>query len=190
MSSHSAPPSPLTETKVSGETIYKGALLHVKRDMVRLPDGRSAPREYIDHPGAVTIIALTDDNQLVLERQFRYPLQRELIELPAGKMEPGEDPLEAGKRELKEETGYVATEWTHLTTIHPLCAYSNERIELYLARGLSLEARTLDEGEFLEVFTAPAAAALDWVRAGKVSDVKTIIGLFWLEKILAGDWHS
>ena len=195
----STKPSDLAETRLSGETVYRGRLLHVKCDQVRLPNGASAGREYIDHPGAVTVIALLDDNRLVLERQFRYPLGRELIELPAGKIDPGEDPLATARRELREETGYVAEDWSHLTTIHPLCAYSNERIEMYLARNLKLEARALDEEEFLEVFTVPARDALHWVRSGRVTDVKTIIGLFLAGKNsrrrLAGVirpccWHS
>ena len=178
----------LTETTVTSETVFKGVLLHVKRDTARLPDGRTAPREYIIHPGAVAMVALLDSGEVVLERQFRYPARREFIEIPAGKIDPDEDPLETGRRELREETGYAAREWTYLTTIHPGIGYTNERILIYLARGLVQERAKLDEGEFLEVFSVPVATALDWVREGRINDVKSMIGLFWLDKFLRGEW--
>jgi ADP-ribose pyrophosphatase len=177
----------LTERKVSGEEVYGGVLLHVQRDAVRLPDGRVATREYIDHPGAVAIIPILDGGEILLERQYRYPLGRLMIEIPAGKIDPGEDPFGTAKRELLEETGYTAREWRHLGTIHPLVAYSNERIELYLARGLVEEqGALLDDGEFLETFTLPLAEALDWIRDGRITDSKTMIGLLWVERLLAG----
>ena len=179
------PSKDLTEHTVSSELVYEGALLTVRKDSVRLPDGSDAGREYIVHPGAVAILALTDDGQLVMERQYRYPLRRHFIELPAGKIDPNEDPLTTGRRELREETGYVAAQWTHVTTIHPLIAYSNERIEIYLAEKLTLQRATLDDGEFLEVFTLPVATALDWMVAGRIDDCKTVVGLFWLERLLA-----
>lgn len=178
----------LTETRVSGEAVFDGALLHVRRDVVRLPDGALATREYIVHPGAVTIIPVLDSGALVMERQYRYPLGRELIELPAGKIDPGESTLETARRELLEETGYTAASWAYVTTIHPLCGYTNERIELWLARGLRHEGRRLDEGEFLETFPLALADAVDWVRSGRISDVKTIVGILWAEKIAAGAW--
>ncbi len=176
----------LTETRVSGEAVYDGVLLHVRRDTVRLPNGRLAVREYVEHPGAVTIVPLLDSGELLMERQYRYPLGRDLYELPAGKIDPGEATLDTAKRELLEETGYVAGEWRYLTTIHPLCAYSSERIEMWLARGLRYQGRLPDEGEFLETFPLALATALDWVREGRISDAKTIIGVLWAGKIATG----
>ena len=180
----------LTEHPISSELVYDGKLLHVRRDTVRLPDGGVAEREYIRHPGAVMIIALVDSGELVMERQFRYPLRRDMIELPAGKIDPGEPPLETAKRELLEETGYSASEWRHLATIHLAIGYSDEHIEIFLARGLTQEQAKLDDEEFLEVFTLPLAAALDWVRDGRITDSKTLSGLFWAEKVLRGPWRQ
>jgi ADP-ribose pyrophosphatase len=178
----------LTERPISSELVYDGKLLHVRRDKVRLPDGGVAEREYIRHPGAVLIIALLDSGELVMERQFRYPLQRDMIELPAGKIDPGEPPLATAKRELLEETGYAASEWRHLSTIHLAIGYSDERIEVFLAKGLRQEQPKLDDEEFLEVFTLPLATALEWVREGKITDAKTLSGLLWAEKVLQGPW--
>ncbi|MCC6609380.1 MAG: NUDIX hydrolase [Burkholderiales bacterium] len=175
----------LTEHPVTGEKVYEGVLLHVHRDTVRLPNGKVATREYIDHPGAVAIVPVVDGGEILLERQFRYPIGRVMIEIPAGKIDPGEDPLRTAQRELLEETGYSAREWRHLGTIHPLVAYSNERIELYLARGLvEAQAAALDDGEFLETFTLPLTEALNWVGDGRITDSKTMIGLFWSERLL------
>ncbi|MBX6392068.1 MAG: NUDIX hydrolase [Burkholderiales bacterium] len=179
----------LTEHRLDSEVVYDGTLLHVRRDRVRLPDGKEAAREYVVHPGAVAILPMFDDGTLLLERQYRYPLGRVLIEIPAGKIDPGETTAETARRELYEETGYHAERWARLTTIHPLCAYSNEYIELWLAQGLrDSGARNLDEGEFLETFRLPHAQALEWVREGRISDVKTIIAIQWAEKILSGQW--
>lgn len=178
----------LTETQVSSEAVFDGALLHVRRDVVRLPDGNPATREYIVHPGAVTIIPLLDSGELVMERQYRYPLGRELVELPAGKIDPGETTLATAQRELLEETGYTAASWAYVTTIHPLCGYTDERIELWLARGLQHEGRRLDAGEFLETFPLALAEAVEWVRTGRITDVKTIVGILWAEKVVSGAW--
>ena len=178
----------LSERRVSTRLVYDGKLLKVRSDTVRLPDGGAAEREWIDHPGAVAVLAVTDAGELVMERQFRYPLSRHMIEVPAGKIDPGEDPLATARRELKEETGYTASEWTHVATIHLAIGYSNERIEIYLAKGLGREMAKLDEEEFLEVFTLPLAKALAWVREGRITDSKTVASLFWAEKILGGEW--
>jgi ADP-ribose pyrophosphatase len=177
-----------SETRVSGEAVYDGVLLHVRRDVVRLPDGGHTVREYIEHPGAVAVIPFLGTGELLMERQYRYPLRRELIELPAGKIGAGEPPLETARRELREETGYTAADWRYVATIHPVCAYSTERIELWLARGLRHEGRALDHGEFLETFSVPLETAVDWVREGRITDAKTVVGVLWAERIAAGDW--
>ncbi|HJS38853.1 MAG TPA: NUDIX hydrolase [Burkholderiales bacterium] len=172
-------PKDLAETLLAGEEVFCGRLLKVYRDRVRLPDGSESVREYIRHPGAVAIVALLDGDRVVLERQYRYPLGRVLVEIPAGKLEPGEDHLETGKRELLEETGYVAREWRRLGEIHNAIGYSDEVIEIWLARGLEQRQQQLAEGEFLEVFSLPLAEAQAMARDGRLTDVKTIVGLLW-----------
>ena len=179
----------LKETHLDGALVYDGDFIRVHKDRVRLPDGAVSSREYIQHPGAVAVLALLDNGNLVMERQYRYPPQREFIELPAGKIDHGEDILTCAQRELSEETGYVAREWIHLTTAWPCIGYADERMEYFLARGLTLQERRLDDGEFLEVFELSLADALDWIRLGKINDSKTIVGLFWLEKYLQG-WRG
>ena len=178
----------LKETRIDGELAYDGSFLKVSRDRISLPDGAETYREFIRHPGAVVILPLFDDGTVLLERQFRYPLDSVFIEYPAGKIDPGEDHLECAKRELQEETGYTATDWQFLCTIHNAIAYSDEHLELYLARGLVAGEAKLDAGEFLETFRASVPELLEMVRSGQVTDVKTVIGTFWLEKILAGSW--
>jgi len=178
----------LTETQVASETVFQGKLLRVKCDAVSLHDGKPATREYVEHNGAVMIIPVLDSGELVMERQYRYVLHRHCLEFPAGKIDPGEEPLATGRRELLEETGYVAREWTYLTTIHPTVAYSTERILVYLARGLEHRGHKLDDGEHLEVLNLPLAALMERVRSGEISDVKTVIGVFWLEKLQRGEW--
>lgn len=173
-----------SERKITSRLVFDGKLLKVRSDTVRLPNGRTAEREYIAHPGAVAVIAVTDVGELVMERQFRYPLGRDMFELPAGKIDPGEEPIETARRELKEETGYTASRWKHVATINIAIGYSDERIEIYLAQGLESGGRKLDDEEFLEVFTLPLATALEWVREGKITDAKTVSCLFWAEKLL------
>jgi ADP-ribose pyrophosphatase len=179
----------LKETCVDSELVYEGNFIKVRKDQAALPDGQVHPREYVMHPGAVAVLALLDNGNLLLERQFRYAPRREFIEIPAGKIDSGEDILLCAQRELLEETGYVASEWQHLSTAWPCIGYADERIEYFLARGLRHEGRQLDDGEFLEVMELPLEEAVDWVRQGKINDSKTIVGLFWLEKTLAG-WNK
>jgi ADP-ribose pyrophosphatase len=178
----------LTETELASETVFKGRLMHVKCDRVRLPNGGESTREYIVHPGAVVIIPVFDNGDVLLERQHRYPLHRDFIELPAGKIDTDEADLVCAQRELEEETGYTATDWREVTTIYPCIGYSDERLAFYLARSLTLGNHARDPDEFLEVFRLPFGEAMDWVRNGKICETKTVIGLFWLEKMLAQGW--
>lgn len=179
----------LTETRIDGETAYDGNFLKVKCDTVRLPDGKHTTREYVLHSGAVMVIPLLDDGRVVLERQYRYPICQVMTEFPAGKLDPNEGALACAERELREETGYSAREYTFLTRIHPIISYSTEFIDIFLARGLTQGERKLDDGEFLETFTADVAQVGEWIRTGEITDVKTIIGHFWLEKVLSGAWQ-
>lgn len=178
----------LTETCIDSEVTYEGSFLKVSRDHVTLPNGAVATREYIRHPGAVVILPILDDGRVLLERQFRYPMGKVFIEFPAGKIDPGEEPLACAKRELQEETGYTATDWRFITTIHNAIAYSDEHLDLFVARGLSPGPARLDDEEFLETFSATVPDLLEMVRTGQVTDVKTVIGAFWLDKLAAGSW--
>lgn len=178
----------LKEEQVASELAYDGSFLKISKDTVRLPDGKESQREYIHHPGAVVILPVFDDGTVLLERQFRYPLRKVFIEFPAGKIDLNEAPLDCAKRELVEETGYTATDWHHLCTIHNAIAYSDEHLEIFIARGLQAGPSQLDDGEFLETFTSTVPEMLDWIREGKITDVKTVIGTFWLERVLRGDW--
>ncbi|MDY7578530.1 NUDIX hydrolase [Herbaspirillum sp. RTI4] len=180
---------PLDEIKLDSQQVYDGHFLKVQRDTIRLPDGAQATREYIKHPGAVVILPLFDDGSVLLERQFRYPLHRVFTEFPAGKIDAGEAALACAKRELLEETGFTAARWDFVCTIHNAIAYADEHLEIFLARDLTAGQSQLDDGEFLEVFTMPLSALLGQVRGGEITDVKTIIGTFWLEKIVAGQWQ-
>ncbi|GAB5099667.1 NUDIX domain-containing protein [Caballeronia sp. HLA56] len=179
----------LIEKKVESVTLHEGKFLTLKRDTVELPDGKHATREFVEHPGAVMILPEFDDGRVLLERQYRYPVGKVLLEFPAGKLDPNENELTCAKRELLEETGYTASEWIFLTRIHPVISYSTEFIDLYLARGLTAGNARLDEGEFLETFIAEPAQLMQWVKDGTISDVKTIIGAFWLEKVRSGEWE-
>ena len=172
----------LVETRIASEDVFDGKLLHVKRDTVRLPDGKTATREYIAHPGAVMIIPRLPDGKLIMERQFRYPLGRIFIEFPAGKIDPGEDPVTTAARELLEETGYTAERWSHIGTLHPLITYSTERIEIYTADALTFVGAKLDAGEFIEIFSAALDEALAWIDRGELTDVKTMLGLLLLSR--------
>ena len=174
----------LKEERISGAEVYSGNFIKVQKDRVRLPDGSESTREYIRHPGAVAIVPLLPDGRVLLERQFRYPLRREFIEIPAGKREAGEDPLETAKRELLEETGYVAAGWTRIGAIHNAIGYSDESIEMFVARGLEKREAKLDAGEFLEVFDVKLEEAFEMIRDGRITDVKTISALLWVNAFL------
>jgi ADP-ribose pyrophosphatase len=178
----------LLERTLSQEEILKGHFLHAYRDQVALPDGQTTVREYVVHPGAVMIIAMTPDGRWVMERQYRYPMRRVMVEFPAGKLDPGEDQLACARRELLEETGYHASEWAYAGVLHPVISYSTEFIGIWFARGLTAGERQLDAGEFLDVFTASLDELLLWSRDGQITDAKTLTGLLWLQNHLRGDW--
>jgi ADP-ribose pyrophosphatase len=186
-----APPA-LLEKQLGSQEVFKGAFLHAFRDQVLLPNGVSACREYVVHPGAVMVIPLLEDTsgrvELVLERQFRYPVGQVMIEFPAGKLDAGEDCFHCAVRELREETGYRARQWAHAGVMHPVIAYSTEFIDIWFARGLLPGLRDLDDGEFLEVFTASPEQFYGWCRDGQVTDGKTLTAALWLQNTLSGNW--
>jgi ADP-ribose pyrophosphatase len=168
---------PLIEHRIDGEQVYRGALLDVRRDRARMPDGSETVREYIVHPGAVLVIPVRDDGRLIVERQFRYPHNRSFLEFPAGKLDPGESALATGVRELIEEAGYTAQIWIRLGTVHPVIAYSTEAIELYAARALSHVGAKLDPGEFLELVEQSEAVLYEAIESERLTDAKTIAAL-------------
>ncbi len=178
----------LIEHATGREELLKGHFLHVVRDTVRLPDGGSATREYVLHPGAVAVVPLLDDGRIVLERQYRHATGQVMIEIPAGKLDAGEGALACGRRELLEETGYVAREWAYAFTVYPTVAYSDEAIEIWFARGLVHRGATPDQGEFLEVFSATPQEFLGWCREGRIVDSKTLAAAVWIQNVLAGTW--
>lgn len=180
----------LTEHCISSETIASGGMLTVKRDKVQLPNGHTSQREYVIHPGAVVVVAMFPNGNVVLERQFRYPLHQVFIELPAGKIDAGEDVLVTGQRELLEETGYSAAEWIKLGYQHPCIGYSNEVIHMYLARDLSVGAHQRDEDESLEVFDVSFAECISMIQNGQITDGKTIVALLMAEKYLQNLPHE
>lgn len=175
----------LNETPISSEVITQGNFLTVKRDQVKLPDGGQGEREYVLHPGAVVIIPLLPNGNVVFARQFRYPLHQLFLELPAGKIDPNEPHDITAKRELLEETGYRASEWVKLGIQHPCIGYSNEVIHIYLAQGLEMVSQQLDEGEFIEVIELPLKEIGNKIMAGGLTDSKTISAMYFAEKYLA-----
>ena len=182
----------LRELRQSSDKILSGRFLQVFSDQVTLPDGKTTFREYIVHPGAVMVIPLLTDGQghtrIVLERQFRYPVDQVMIELPAGKRDGQEDLLLCAQRELREETGYTATQWAHAGVLHPCISYSTEYIDIWFAQGLQAGPRQLDAGEFLDVFSASTDEFFAWCREGRITDAKTLTGALWLQDYLSGAW--
>ena len=179
--------SRLKETKISTEQKFSGRLIDLYLDQVELPNGETTTREWIDHPGAVCIIPILPDGKICLIRQFRYGPGEEFIEIPAGKLDAGEAPLDCAYRELEEETGYRTNKLTFLTNIHPAIGFSNEKMWMYLAEELELSKKKLDEDEFLELLPTPLNKAVEWVFSGKITDVKTIIGIMWMKELKFND---
>jgi ADP-ribose pyrophosphatase len=182
------PDAHLRETVLVSEAVWQGQFLDVRRDTVRLPNGHEATREFIVHPGAVMVVPILDDGRLVMERQHRHPMGRVMLEFPAGKLDAGESPFTCARRELMEETGYVAREWARAGVLHNAIAYSTEGIEIWFARGLAPGARRLDAEEFLDVVVHDEAHLDGLCACGEVTDAKTLIGLLWLQKSRQGAW--
>jgi len=178
----------LRERTVSRTELLRGHFLQVVRDTVSLPSGREATREYVLHPGAVMVIGLLDDGQVVLERQYRHPMDQVMLEFPAGKLDAGEGSRACAERELREETGYRAREWAFAGRLAPTVAYSDEVIDIWFARGLTAGDRQLDEGEFLDVISASPQEVLEACRNGAIIDGKSIAGALWLQNVLSGVW--
>lgn len=177
--------SKLKESQLSTEQIYKGTLLDVRRDEVSLPNGKTSAREWIKHPGAACIIPVLPDGKIALIKQYRYPVQAEMIELPAGKLDPGEDPENCARRELEEEIGYIAGKLTFVCNIHPAIGFASEKMWIYLAEDLVKTTENTDHDEFLEIMSTDLTEAVKMVWAGKITDVKTIIGILWGERLLS-----
>ena len=178
----------LRETRIDSEVVFEGGFLTVRRDRVRLPDGRSSSREYVAHPGAAAMVPIFPDQRILIERQFRYPVGTTFVEVPAGKLDPGEGALQTARRELLEETGYSAGEWAFLTRLHTAIGFSDEAIDLFLCRDLVHTGQALDDGEFLEIDIVTLGWLMDELRAGRLTDVKTQIVAFWLERLYSGAW--
>lgn len=176
--------SKLKETRLSTEKIFKGSLLDVRRDEVSLPNGKTSTREWIKHPGAACIIPVLPDGKIALIKQYRYPVQAEMIELPAGKLDPGEAPEVCARRELQEEIGYSAGKMTFVCHIHPAIGFASEKMWIYFAEDLTKTTENTDHDEFVELIPTFLEDAVNWVWKGTITDVKTIIGLLWAERLM------
>lgn len=172
----------LIERGLTQESVYRGKVLKIRVDTVALPDGGIAQREIVEHPGAVAMVPLTEDGKVVLVRQFRYPINRVTLEIPAGKLEWGEEPEATCARELAEETCLTAAKLEPMTEIVPTPGYSNERIAIYKATGLSRVEAIADADEFIDVVELPLVEAIAMVKRGEITDAKTIVGLLWLSQ--------
>jgi ADP-ribose pyrophosphatase len=168
---------PLGEQRIDGQQVYRGTLLDVRRDRVHLPDGSESVREYVVHGGAVLVVPVLPDGRLLVERQFRYPLSRVFVEFPAGKIDPGEDPLDTARREMIEETGFEVGRLTPLAVLHPVISYSTEEIRCYVGEDLREVGARLDHGEFLEVEERTLDELLAALDAGEITDAKTVAAL-------------
>ena len=175
----------LREEKLSSEDIFQGVILDVKRDRIRLPNGNTSARELIRHVGAVCVIPVTENNEVIIERQYRYPYDTVITEIPAGKLDSKqEDRLSAAKRELREETGLTADEWTELGGFYPAAAYSDEYITMYMARGLHQGEQELDTDEFLNLTRVPLDELVEAVMAGEIPDAKTQTAILKAARLL------
>ena len=178
----------LAERKADSEEIFDGVILHVFKDSVSIPNGMTASREVIRHLGAVCIVPVTDDGKVIVERQFRYPIDQVITEIPAGKLDsPDEDRLEAAKRELKEETGFTAKEWKDIGLYYPAAAYSDEKITMYMARGLEKGARDLDPDEIIDIYEVPIEELVRDIVSGKITDGKTQVAVLKVNEILKNE---
>ena len=181
-------PSDLTERVVTREQVLHGHFLRVLRDTVELPDGKRAPREYVQHPGAVVIVACLPDGRYLVEYQYRHPMRRAMIEFPAGKIDADEPGLLCAQRELREETGFTARQWAFAGAMHNCIAYSDERIDIWFARDLHFQGQALDMGELLQVYAATLPELLLRAQRGELTDAKTLTALLWLQQTSQGVW--
>ena len=173
----------LKESMITTEVVYKGGFLDVRRDEVLLPNGETGTREWINHPGAVVIIPILPNGEIALIKQFRYAAGSEFIELPAGKLDEGEEPKACALRELEEEIGYRAERMQFIANIYPAIGFANEIMSIYLAESLKKTNYNRDKDEFIELIPTKMEEALNLVWENKITDVKTIIGLLWLKRI-------
>ncbi|MES2207719.1 MAG: NUDIX hydrolase [Pseudomonadota bacterium] len=180
MHSKHQPTTDLEETTLNSERVYDGSFLQIYKDHVKLPDGSEGTREYIQHPGAVMVIPMLNEEYYLMEFQYRTPFHSIMVEFPAGKVEVGEDTLFTAQRELEEETGYRAKNWMFLTAFHPIVSYTSETIYVYLATDLYATQANPDQGEFIETLSISHKEAMEWVKEGKIRDGKTMLGLLWL----------
>ncbi|MHB1346225.1 MAG: NUDIX domain-containing protein [Candidatus Humimicrobiaceae bacterium] len=183
-------PENLEEKKISSRKIFEGKIIKLFFDKVMLPNKKVATREKVWHPGAVAVVPLTSGNEIILIRQYRYPVEEVLIEIPAGKLDKNEDPLDCAKRELQEEVGAVGGSFTHLTSFHTTPGFSNEFLHLYLATGFEKKENNPDEDEFLQILSIPIKECVDWVFEGKIKDAKSIIGILMANEYMKNNYYD